>query len=95
MIGQIIKTLAPGHAAKEYSFQHDGLIHFAEARRGRGKSYTLTNFVLEAAAMKKPIITNSQSLDFYRVAVRLVMRGTFSSLDEALIWLRDNLVVGI
>lgn len=90
MIGGFLKRIAPTHAASWYEFQHDGLIHFLEGRRGRGKSYTMTEFTRRAAVQRRPVRTNTQSIDYYRLGLRLAADGDFPSLADALEWLYEN-----
>lgn len=90
MIGGFLKRVAPTHAAAWYRFHHDGLIHFLEGRRGRGKSYAMTEFTRLAAVQRRGVVTNTQSIDYYRLGLRLAADGDFPSLRAALVWLHEH-----
>lgn len=90
VIGAMLKGLFPTAGAVSYRFGHDGLLHALEARRGRGKSYLMTQLVLDLAARRVRMVTNTASLDFYRMALYLVQRGAFPSMVEALGWFAVN-----
>jgi hypothetical protein len=90
MFSNIIKMLAPVHAAQRYDWTHDGYLHCLEARRGRGKSYSLADLTLNAMRLKVPVVTNSRSIDYYRLALMGCQRGYFQTLAEAITWLAAN-----
>jgi hypothetical protein len=91
MIGNILKALAPTAGAQRYTWKHDGLIHFMEGRRGRGKSYNLTDLMRWCAHNRIELRTNVRSIDYYRLALQLTSEGAFANLYDALCWLRDNI----
>lgn len=91
MIGGFLKGLAPTAGAQRYRFRHDGLIHFMEGRRGRGKSYNLTELMRWCAVNRIECRTNVRSIDYYRLAVQLTAAGAFNNLYDSLVWLRDNI----
>lgn len=76
------KSSAPGHYAEIYKPSHDGRFHLYEARRGRGKSYTLTAWALEALAAGIPVVANYE-FDLIFVAYELMRRKTHKTLVEA------------
>ena len=92
MIGGIIKSLAPTAGALRYRWRHDGLIHYMEGRRGRGKSYNLTELLRFCAVNRIQCRTNVRSVDYYRLALQLTATNVFPNLLEALEWLRDNVI---
>lgn len=63
-----------------------------EGRRGRGKSYNLTELVRWCAVNRKQVRTNVRSIDYYRLALQLVSDGGFQNLLDAMTWLRDNII---
>ena len=92
MFGNIVKSLAPTAGALRYTFRHDGLIHFMEGRRGRGKSYNLTELLRYCAVQRLQCRTNVRSIDYYRLALQLTSEGVFTDLLQAMEWLRDNII---
>jgi hypothetical protein len=92
MIGAIIKTFAPAAGAQRYYWRHDGLIHFMEGRRGRGKFYNLTELMRWCAHNRIQCRTNVRSVDYYRLALQLADEGAFNNFYESLLWLRDNII---
>lgn len=90
MIGSLFKGLAPTAGALRYRWRHDGLIHFMEGRRGRGKSYNLTELLFWCATNRVEVRTNVRSVDYYRLAMLLAAAGVFSNGYDAMVWLRDN-----
>lgn len=89
MIGALLKKSMPHLFAERYTFTHDEALHLLEARRGRGKSYTLTWFVWQAVAMRRPVWMNF-TVDLYRLALQAKMRGLFPTVDEAMAWVSEN-----
>lgn len=92
LIGSVLKSLAPTAGAQRYYWRHDGLIHFMEGRRGRGKSYNLTELMRWCAVNRVQCRTNVRSVDYYRLALQLAAAGSFPTLLEAMKWLRDNII---
>jgi hypothetical protein len=93
MLKGFLQKWMPAYAARPYTLGHDGLLHVLEGRRGRGKSYTATTIVLRAAEQRIPVLTNTSSTDFYRMAVELCRRKAFDSLPQALEWLNTNVTL--
>lgn len=90
MIGGILKGLFPTGGAQKVQLEHDSLLHVLEARRGRGKSYLLTELMIRMIGRRVPIVTNTTAVDLYRVALVLVRRGHWSSVLEVLEWCAVN-----
>lgn len=88
---RFLQKIMPVLGATKYVWKHDGLIHCMEARRGKGKSYCLTDLTKWAVENRIPITTNADSIDYYRLAIQLCMKGSFSSLPEALDWMCRNI----
>jgi hypothetical protein len=86
----VLKGIFPTYGAQPYQLGHDKLLHVLEGRRGRGKSYTLADLVYRLAARRVRIVTNTSSLDYYRLALLLVRDGQFPSVHDALVWFRDH-----
>lgn len=91
MIKRFLQKMMPTLGAQRYSWRHDGLIHCMEARRGKGKSYCLTSLTKWAVAKRIPILTNADSIDYYRLAIQLCMKGVYNSLPECLDWMVRNI----
>ena len=89
MLAGIFKSVAPGHFAEVYKPSHDGRFHLYEARRGRGKSYTLTFWALEALAKGVPVVLNYE-LDLRYCAYELLRRGKYTNLVETYEFLGKN-----
>jgi hypothetical protein len=87
---QAFRDMFPTLGAKRFQLGHDKLLHVLEGRRGRGKSYVLADLVLRLAAQRVPIVTNTSSVDYYRIALLLVARRDFDTLESALAWLHGN-----
>lgn len=92
MIGSLFKHLAPTAGAIRYKWKHDGLIHCMEARRGRGKSYNLTDLVHWCATNRVQVRSNVRSIDYVRLAFQLCMDGSFNSVRGAAEWLQNNVI---
>lgn len=92
LIGKILKSLAPTAGAVRYNWKHDGLIHCMEARRGRGKSYNLTDLIHWCATNRLQVRANVRSMDYVQMAFRLCMDGSFKSVKEAAEWLSENVI---
>ncbi len=92
MFQAAFKKFMPTLGAARYTIKTDGLIHFVEARRGRGKSYFLCKVMAWCVRNKVRIVTNSQSVDFYRVALMCTQLKVFDNLLEALEWCDENVV---
>lgn len=91
MIGGFFKKGAPTHFAKPYTLAHDKLFHLLEARRGRGKSYSMSTWALECALLGIGTLANFH-INHYWVAMRLVSAGKFHSLDAAVAWCEANIL---
>lgn len=91
MLGPLLKKVIPSLAAERYDFKHDGLIHMLEGRRGRGKSYSMTCLTKWCAENRMPVITNTRSIDFYKLAILLAKEGSFKTVLEALVWFKQNI----
>lgn len=89
MIGNLLKKMAPTHFAEPYKLGHDKTFHLLEARRGRGKSFTMSYWALQAARQGVPVIANFH-LNHYWMAFELCRSGKFASLDDALLWCAEN-----
>lgn len=90
MILHAFRSMFPTLGATRHVLGHDKLLHVLEGRRGRGKSYVLADLVLRLAAQRVPMVVNTSSVDYYRLALILVRRGAFDGLEEALRWLHAN-----
>lgn len=89
MIGGLLKKMAPTHFAAPYKLGHDKTFHLLEARRGRGKSFTMAYWALQAAKGGTPVIANFH-LNHYWLAFELCKAGRFASIDDALLWCEQN-----
>ncbi len=87
----IFKAFAPAGGAIPYSFRQDGLLHFLEARRGRGKSYVLNEVIYWCIRKKVPVWTNSLSTDYYKLGLMACVAGCYDSLEQAMTWIQDNI----
>jgi Zonular occludens toxin (Zot) len=92
MLGNFFKRAAPAHFAEIYKPSHDGRFHLYEARRGRGKSYTLTDWALTAMSQGVPVVANYE-FDLHRCAYELMRRKTFTKLTDAYVWLLENVTL--
>lgn len=90
MIGTLLKRTAPTHFAQPYTLEHDGNFHLLEARRGRGKSYTMAYWALQAARQKIGTCSNFH-INHWHMALRLVSEAIWPSLDDAYNWCVDNI----
>lgn len=90
VIANWLKKSVPTHFATKYSLGHDRTFHLLEARRGRGKSYTMAYWSLQAAKKKVGTVANFH-LDHHWMALQLVQAGVWPSLDEALSWCAANI----
>lgn len=90
MIGALLKKTAPTHFAAKYTLGHDRTFHLLEARRGRGKSYTMAYWALQAARKKVGTVANFH-LDHYWLSMQLVFDGVHESLEAALAWCAQNI----
>src|SRR5690606_17910928 len=59
MIGDVLKALFPTGGARQVTLTHDGLLHVLEGRRGRGKSYFLTDLIIRCVGDRVPVVTNT------------------------------------
>ena len=91
MIHRFFQKIMPTVGAVKYNWKHDGLIHCMEARRGKGKSYCLTHLTRWAISERLRIVTNADSINYYRLAIQLCMQGSFDSLPECLDWMARNI----
>ncbi|MFC6593090.1 zonular occludens toxin domain-containing protein [Deinococcus lacus] len=90
MIGNLLKRAAPTHFATKYELGHDRAFHLLEARRGRGKSYTMAYWALKVARKKVPVVANFH-FNHDWLARQLVKDKVFKSIDEALDWCAENI----
>jgi Zonular occludens toxin (Zot) len=91
MLSGLLKKIAPTHAAKPYRMAHDAKFHMFEARRGRGKSYSLTQWAFAAALVGVPIRANF-TINYYWMSLELCKAGKFKSLVSAFEWCVNNIV---
>jgi len=84
-----LRKFAPTHFAQSVRPAHDGRFHLFEARRGRGKSYTMAYWVLVCARQKVPVLANF-SINHRWLALELCNAGTFKSLSAAEAWVSAN-----
>ncbi len=89
-LSAIFRSIAPTAGAVPYSFRQDGLIHFLEGRRGRGKSYALNALILWCIENRVPVWTNTLSTDYYKMALIAYRGGHYSSITAALEWIQEN-----
>lgn len=89
MITGFLRKMAPTHFAAPYKLGHDKTFHLLEARRGRGKSFTMAYWALNATREGVPVIANFH-LNHYWLALELCRSGRFSSIDEGLAWCEKN-----
>lgn len=90
MIGALLKRNSPTHFAQVYKLGHDKTFHLLEARRGRGKSYTMAYWALCAARQGVGTVANFH-LNHYWLAMRLCQEGHQPSFDAALDWCAANI----
>mgnify|MGYP000604351432 CR=1 FL=1 len=90
MIGNLLKRAAPTHFATPYKLGHDKTFHLLEARRGRGKSYTMSVWALECAKKKVGTVANFH-LNIYWIAHELMRAGIWDNHDECLAWCEKNI----
>lgn len=88
-LANMLKKTAPTHFAQVYKMGHDRSFHLLEARRGRGKSYSMAYWALCVARQKIGIAANFH-LNHYHLAQRLVQEGVWPDLETALDWCRRN-----
>ena len=89
MIAGLLKRAAPTAFAERYKMGHDSRFHLFEARRGRGKSYTLTVWALECLRKGVPVTLNYE-LDLYFCSLQLKRMGDPRALTEIYDWLELN-----
>lgn len=90
MIGNLLKRSAPTHFATPYKLGHDKTFHLLEARRGRGKSYTMSVWALECAKKGVGTVANFH-LNHYWIAHELMRAGIWKNHDECLDWCEKNI----
>lgn len=90
MLAALLKKSSPTHFATVYKLGHDKTFHLLEARRGRGKSFTMAYWALMCARQKVPVVANFH-LDHYWLSVELLRFGTFARLQDALDWCAQNI----
>lgn len=83
----------PTMGAQRHRLHHDLLLHALEGRRGRGKSYVMTELTLDLLRHRRPIVTNTRSVDWYRLALILVREGNAATVTEVLDWVATNVKV--
>lgn len=89
MLSALFRRSIPTLAAQRYRpGPLDGRIHLVEGRRGRGKSYLMTYWTFRAWSLHIPVLTN-WSMDVYRAAILLAVRGVFPRASVAYEWLSD------
>jgi hypothetical protein len=91
MLSGWLKTVAPAHFSQVVKPTHDGKFHLFEARRGRGKSYSLAQWAFAAANQGIPIRSNN-TLFFYWFALELCKAKKFKSLVDAFVWCNNNII---
>lgn len=84
------KKNSPTHFAQPYKIGHDKQFHLLEARRGRGKSYSMAVWALKAALQGIGTIANFH-IDLYWMAVELVKEKKFTYFEQALTWCQSNI----
>lgn len=89
MLAALLKKSSPTHFATPYKLGHDKTFHLLEARRGRGKSFSMAYWALQVARQKVPVVANFH-LDHYWLSVELLRFGTFARLQDALDWCAQN-----
>lgn len=89
MLSGLLKKAAPTHFAQTYSLGHDEAFHLLEARRGRGKSFSMTFWALQCCKKRIPVVANFH-LNKKFLSYELLKAGTFKTLDEADEWLEKN-----
>ena len=89
MFAELLKRAAPTAFAERYKMGHDFKFHLFEARRGRGKSYTLTVWALECLRKGIPVTLNYE-LDLYFCALQLKRMGDKRELNDVYTWLEHN-----
>jgi hypothetical protein len=90
LLAAFFKKSSPTHFAEPYKLSHDKVFHLLEARRGRGKSFTMAYWALQVARQKIPVVANFH-LNHYWMAMELVRFGTFKKLREAQEWCEINI----
>lgn len=90
MIGNLLKKSSPTHFATAYKLSHDKTFHLLEARRGRGKSYTMSYWSLQCALKGVGTVANFH-INGYWMAAELYKANKFPTLDAALEWTRANI----
>lgn len=86
----LLKKSSPTHFAEPYKLGHDKTFHLLEARRGRGKSFSMTYWALQAAKEKVPVIANFH-LNHHWLAHELLRAKVWRTLDQALAWCRQHI----
>lgn len=89
MLMGYLRKLMPHLAAERVQPGHNGMLQLLEARRGRGKSYTLMWFARAAVDARVPVYANF-GVDRYRLALQSYMRGCWRSPGEAFEWVARN-----
>ena len=90
MIGNLLKLSSPTHFATPYKLGHDKTFHLLEARRGRGKSYTMAYWALQCALKGVGTVANFH-LNNYWMSAELYKAKKFPTLDLALEWCSANI----
>jgi hypothetical protein len=90
VIGKFLKRSIPTLAAERVKVGIDGRYHLLEARRGRGKSYSMTYWAVQGVLAKKPIIANF-GLNLYKLAIFAYKKKAFPTLGEAFDWCHSNI----
>lgn len=90
MIGNLLKRAAPTHFAAPYKLGHDKTFHLLEARRGRGKSYSMAVWALECAKQRVGTVANFH-LNHYWIAHELMKAGVWHDHDDCLAWCEQNI----
>lgn len=86
----LLKKSSPTHFAAQYKLGHDKTFHLLEARRGRGKSFTMAYWCLCAARQKVGTVANFH-IDHYWLSFRLVKEKVWPTMQAALNWCATNI----
>lgn len=89
MIAALLKRAIPTLAAEKVGFRSDGLVHFVEGRRGRGKSYWMAQAAYAAFSRRVPVLAN-YTINVPLVSTLLALDGVFSKPAEASDWLHSG-----
>ena len=90
MIGNFLKGSSPTHFATPYKLGHDKTFHLLEARRGRGKSFTMAYWALQCALRGTGTVANFH-LNHYWMAAELFKAKVHPTFEDCLAWCRAKI----